>query len=62
MPLRAVLLQDPGQTVVTERVLYISFDLTSELRAGENAIGALLGNYKYGQALPSPCALHCLCG
>ena len=34
---------------MTERVLYVAFDLTNVLKAGaSNAIGALLGNYKYG--------------
>ena len=41
-------IMDPGQTVVTERVLYVSFDLTKILKPGANALGALLGNYKYG--------------
>ena len=35
---------DPGQTVVTERVLYVTFDLTKILKPGPNAIGGLLGN------------------
>ena len=39
---------DPGQTVVTERVLYVSFDITDALKPGSNSLGGLLGNYKYG--------------
>ena len=39
---------DPGQTVVTERVLYVSFDITDALKPGRNSLGGLLGNYKYG--------------
>ena len=41
-------IMDPGQTVVTERVLYVSFDITEALKPGTNTLGGLLGNYKYG--------------
>ena len=39
---------DPGQTVVTERVLYVPFDVTDLLVSGSNAIGATVGTSKYG--------------
>ena len=45
---------DPGQTVVTERVLYVTFDLTKILKPGPNAIGGLLGNCQPASALPRP--------
>ena len=41
-------IMDPGQTVVTERVLYVSFDIADALKPGTNSLGGLLGNYKYG--------------
>ena len=39
---------DPQQTVYSKRVVYRTFDLTSELREGENEVAVLLGNYKWG--------------
>jgi alpha-L-rhamnosidase len=39
---------DPGQTVTTERVLFVPFDITDLLKSGENAIGATVGTAKYG--------------
>ena len=39
---------DPGQTVYDQRVLYLAFNVTSLLRPGHNALGALTGNSKYG--------------
>ena len=41
-------LMDPGQSVYDVRTLYVGFNMTSLLRGGENHIGALLGNSKYG--------------
>jgi len=40
---------DPGQSVYDEKVLYVGFDVTHLLvPASENAIGALVGNGKWG--------------
>ena len=39
---------DPPQTVYPYRVLYSTFDLLPLLRPGHNAVGAMLGNYKWG--------------
>ena len=39
---------DPGQSVYDEKVLFVTFNLTSRLVPGRNAIGALLGNSKFG--------------
>lgn len=39
---------DPGQTATDQRVLYVSFEVTDLLRPGQNAIGARLGNGKFG--------------
>ena len=47
-------IMDPGQTVVTERVLYVSFDITAALKPGTNTLGGLLGNYKYGYISSPP--------
>lgn len=38
---------DPGWTKYDKEALYVSFDLTSQIRKGENAIGVLLGNGFY---------------
>ena len=39
---------DPGESVYDQAVLYVGFNITSLLRNGANAVGALLGNGKYG--------------
>ena len=39
---------DPPQTVYPKRVDYMAFDVLSMLAPGENVVGALLGNYKWG--------------
>eukprot|EP01047_Picozoa_sp_COSAG01_P071916 COSAG01_NODE_11295_length_1964_cov_19.114745_1_plen_517_part_00 len=39
---------DPGQTVVTERVLFSTFDITGLIKPGSNAIGTTVGTAKYG--------------
>ena len=39
---------DPGEAVYDQKVLFLSFNLTSLLRAGHNAVGARLGNSKFG--------------
>ena len=41
-------IMDPGQTPTDMRVLYVTFDVTELLRPGHNAVGALLGNGKFG--------------
>jgi hypothetical protein len=41
-------LLDPGDSVVDQKALFVGFNVTSLLRPGANAIGALLGNGKYG--------------
>ncbi|TDH29340.1 alpha-L-rhamnosidase [Segetibacter sp. 3557_3] len=38
---------DPGWTKYDKQALYVTFDLTRELKRGENAIGVLLGNGFY---------------
>ncbi len=45
---RPILFTDAGQTVYTSRVLYASLDITAALQPGSNAIGARIGNYKWG--------------
>lgn len=40
---------DPGWTTYEKRILYSTYDVTSLLRAGANAVGAILGN---GWAVP----------
>jgi alpha-L-rhamnosidase len=37
----------PGATQYPERVFYVTYDVTDQLRAGENAIGVVLGNGRY---------------
>ena len=39
---------DPPQTVYPKRVNYVAFDVLPMLVPGENVVGALLGNYKWG--------------
>src|ERR1019366_6166138 len=39
--------RDPGFTNFTERVLYVTYDVTSHIRTGRNAIGAILGTGWY---------------
>lgn len=39
---------DPPQTVYPARVNYVAFDILKFLKPGHNAIGAVLGNYKWG--------------
>jgi alpha-L-rhamnosidase len=39
---------DPGWTTYDKRVLYLTYDVTNALRQGPNAVGAVLGNGKYG--------------
>jgi alpha-L-rhamnosidase len=39
---------DPGWTTYDKRVLYVTYDVTNALRQGPNAVGAVLGNGKYG--------------
>ena len=41
-------IMDPGWSVYDQRVLYVSFNLTILLRPGSNAVGAVLGNSKWG--------------
>jgi hypothetical protein len=38
---------DPGWTKYDKQALYISFDITSQLKQGKNAIGVMLGNGFY---------------
>ncbi|MHB9011406.1 MAG: family 78 glycoside hydrolase catalytic domain [Ignavibacteriaceae bacterium] len=40
---------DPGQTDYDVFSLYVTYDITKELKNGENAIGVMLGNGFYGQ-------------
>jgi alpha-L-rhamnosidase len=40
-------LLDPGLTQYDKRALYVTFDVTGELRAGANAVGVILGNGRY---------------
>jgi alpha-L-rhamnosidase len=35
---------DPGYTRFDRRILYVTYDITKQLHAGENALGVLLGN------------------
>eukprot|EP00047_Mylnosiga_fluctuans_P000527 m.195091 g.195091 ORF g.195091 m.195091 type:complete len:1269 (+) comp10076_c0_seq31:2213-6019(+) len=41
-------IMDPPQTVYPSRILYTTFDVTDAIVPGFNAIGALVGNYKWG--------------
>lgn len=43
---------DPAFTDYTKRVLYRTYDVTALLRAGDNALGAVLGNGFYRLATP----------
>ena len=51
---------DPGWTSYQKRTLFVSFDVTSKIRAGMNAVGIKLGNGWYSQeqyllpAIPEP--------
>jgi hypothetical protein len=38
---------DPGWTEYTKHALYVSFDITSQVREGDNTIGVMLGNGFY---------------
>lgn len=38
---------DPGWTQYSKHALYVSFDITKELKPGQNAIGVMLGNGFY---------------
>ncbi len=40
-------LLDPGLTQYDKRVLYVTFDVTGQLRVGSNALGVTLGNGRY---------------
>ncbi len=42
---------DPGQTSYDRRAFYVGYDVTSLLKKGWNAIGALTGNGFYGQTI-----------
>jgi len=35
---------DPGWTQYSKHALYVTFDITSQLQQGNNAIGVMLGN------------------
>ena len=39
---------DPGEAVYDQKALFVGFNVTSLLTAGSNAVGALLGNSKWG--------------
>jgi alpha-L-rhamnosidase len=43
---------DPGFTDYDRRVLYVTYDVTRLLRAGENAVGVILGNGWYHPITP----------
>ena len=43
---------DPPQTVYSKRVAYTTFDVLAMLKPGHNAVGAMLGNYKWGCVRP----------
>ncbi len=45
-------LLDPGFTDYSDRVLYVTYDVTEDLRAGPNAVGAVLGTGFYYAATP----------
>lgn len=40
-------LMDPGLTEYRKRLLYVTFDVTRNLSAGENAVGVVLGNGRF---------------
>ena len=42
---------DPGQTDYEQRVFYVSYDITPEIKKGVNAIGIMLGNGWYNQTV-----------
>lgn len=37
---------DPPQSVYDKNIYYRGFDITSHVKAGNNVVGAMLGNYK----------------
>lgn len=39
---------DPGEAVYDQKVMFLSFNVTQLLRPGQNAVGARLGNSKFG--------------
>ena len=39
---------DPGEAVYDQRILFVTHDVTALLKPGSNAVGALLGNSKFG--------------
>ena len=39
---------DPGYTDYSKRVLYVTHDVTAQLRRGKNTVGAIVGNGWYG--------------
>jgi len=43
---------DPPQTVYPKRMSYMTFDVSKLIHPGANAIGAELGNYKWGYVVP----------
>ncbi len=43
---------DPGFTDYNQRVLYVTYDVTSQLRSGDNAIGVMLAGGWYHPAVP----------
>ena len=43
---------DPGFTDFSKRVLYVTYDVTEQLKQGANAIGVLLGNGWYHLGVP----------
>jgi len=47
----------PGFTDYTQRVLYMTYDVTGNLREGENVVGVMLGNGFY--SLPSAVTMWC---
>lgn len=40
-------IMDPALTEYSKRILYVTFDLTGQLRAGKNAVGVVLGNGRF---------------
>jgi len=39
--------RDPGMTMFSKRCLYVSFDVKSLLKQGQNSVGAILGNGRF---------------
>lgn len=46
-------LRDPGMTMWTKRVQYVTFDVTGQMQRGANAVGVIIGNGRYFG--PRPC-------